>query len=58
MPELLTAEEYAALAKTVDLPQNAFINGGFRPAASGETFETINPATGEVLTEVGSSDIV
>lgn len=56
MPELLTAEDYAALAKTVSLPQNAFINGAFRPAASGKTFETINPATGEVLTEVAACD--
>lgn len=56
MPELLTAEEYAALAKTISFPQNAFINGGFRPAASGKTFKTFNPATGEVLTEVAACD--
>lgn len=54
MHDLLTAEEYVAIAKSVVLPQNAFINGSFRPAASGNTFETINPATGKVLTEVAA----
>lgn len=56
MSDLLTAEEYAALAKTVSLPQNAFINGSFRPAISGRTFKTMNPATGEQLTEVAACD--
>ena len=35
---------------------NAFIDGAFRPAASGRTFPTMNPATGEVLTEVAACD--
>ena len=33
-----------------------FINGEFRPAASGLTDEVLNPATGEVITSVASSD--
>ena len=36
----------------------AFIDGAFRDAASGATFETENPATGEVITEVAAGDAV
>ena len=36
----------------------AFIDGEFRDAASGATFETENPATGEVITEVAAGDSV
>jgi 4-(gamma-glutamylamino)butanal dehydrogenase len=35
---------------------DAFIDGAFRPAASGERFETLNPATGELLAEVAACD--
>ncbi len=34
----------------------AFIDGAFRDAASGRTFETENPATGEVLAQVAAGD--
>ncbi|MBW6106671.1 hypothetical protein KZ850_26095 [Pseudomonas aeruginosa] len=34
MTELLSREEYAAIAATLDLPQRAFIDGGFRDALS------------------------
>lgn len=54
MHEVLTAGEYAAIAETLTLPRNAFINGAFRPAASGKTFDTLNPATGKVLTSVAA----
>ncbi|MEI4472279.1 aldehyde dehydrogenase [Frigidibacter sp. MR17.24] len=60
MAELLTTEEYRAIAAGLDLPQNAFIDGGFRPAIGGATFETVNPATGAVLTRVaacGAADV-
>jgi 1-pyrroline dehydrogenase len=33
-----------------------FIDGTFRPAASGATDDVVNPATGEVITSVASSD--
>lgn len=32
--------------------QQLYINGGYTSATSGRTFETINPATGEVLATV------
>ncbi|RFB79748.1 aldehyde dehydrogenase [Methylovirgula sp. 4M-Z18] len=54
MRDLLTAAEYAAIARSMSYPSNAFIDGAFRPAASGKTFKTTNPATGEVLTEVAA----
>lgn len=41
-------------------PKHLFINGRHEPARSGNTFKTINPATGKVLAEVadgGAEDI-
>jgi len=52
--ELLSAAEYAALAASITLPTQAFVDGAFRPALSGETFETTNPATGEVLAQIAA----
>ncbi|MEO1120727.1 MAG: aldehyde dehydrogenase family protein, partial [Pseudomonadota bacterium] len=56
MTELLTAEEYRAIAAELTLPTNAFIDGAFRPASSGAAFPTVNPATGETLARVASCD--
>ncbi|MEM9967250.1 MAG: aldehyde dehydrogenase [Pseudomonadota bacterium] len=53
---LLTKEEYDALAKKIAFPSNAFIDGGYRPAISGHRFSSINPATGEALTEIAACD--
>ncbi|WP_207101717.1 aldehyde dehydrogenase [Paracoccus shandongensis] len=60
MSDLLTTQEYKAIAASLVLPQNAFIDGTFRPAIGGKTFTTTNPATGEALTEVaacGAADV-
>ncbi|EOQ77257.1 putative aldehyde dehydrogenase [Pseudomonas aeruginosa VRFPA02] len=54
MTELLSREEYAAIAATLDLPQRAFIDGGFRDACGGRTFASTNPATGELLAQVAA----
>ena len=54
MSDLLTREEYAAIAADLELPTNAFIHGRFTPAKSGETFPTVNPANGAVLAEVAA----
>src|ERR1041384_5298602 len=35
---------------------DAFIDGAFRPAASGERFVTENPATGRPLAEIAAGD--
>ncbi|MBY5990828.1 aldehyde dehydrogenase [Ferrimonas balearica] len=44
-------------AQSLTLPSQAFIDGRFVDAASGETFESINPATGDVLTTVASCGV-
>ena len=41
-------------AATLALRTEAFINGRYRPAVSGETFECVNPATGQSLAQVAS----
>ncbi|WP_171123628.1 MULTISPECIES: aldehyde dehydrogenase [unclassified Ruegeria] len=52
--ELLTKDEYTSIAARLDLPTGAFIDGGYRPAISGQTFETVNPATNAKLTDIAS----
>jgi gamma-glutamyl-gamma-aminobutyraldehyde dehydrogenase len=54
--ELLTQDEYTSIAAGLDLPTGAFIDGGYRPAISGQTFETVNPATGEKLADIAACD--
>lgn len=56
MTDLLTHEEYRAIAADLDLPQNAWIDGSYRPAISGNTFETVNPANGAVIGTVAACD--
>ncbi len=53
---LLTHDEYKAIAKGLDLPTCAYIDGAYRPARSGATFATTNPATGETLCQVAACD--
>ena len=48
-------ENAAVLVK--DVPTGLFIDGKWRPASDGETFEVIDPATGEVLTSVASASV-
>lgn len=43
---------YHELAKAITPEARAFINGRFVAAASGETFDTINPSTGKVIASV------
>ena len=54
MSNLLTHEEYSAIANSLSFPTNAFINGQFQSSKSGKTFETINPATGNVIAKVAA----
>lgn len=56
MTDLLTREEYYAIGKSLILPENAFVDGGYRPANSGATFETTNPATGAILGQIAACD--
>ncbi|MEL6217915.1 MAG: aldehyde dehydrogenase [Pseudomonadota bacterium] len=54
MTDLLTRDEYAAIAAEIDLPAAPFIDGKFRPG-SGPAMATLNPATGEVLTTIAAA---
>ncbi len=56
MSELLTREEYAAIAAELSLPTDAHIDGAWRPARSGRTIATRNPATGDVLGHLAACD--
>ncbi len=51
MSDLLTRDEYAAIAAAIDFPRSPFIDGKFHPG-SGETMPTVNPATGETICEI------
>jgi aldehyde dehydrogenase (NAD+)/gamma-glutamyl-gamma-aminobutyraldehyde dehydrogenase len=56
----LTKELTHTLATDMTFPNLAFIDGEFRPAGSGDVFETINPATGAVIATVahcGADDV-
>ncbi|SAL01407.1 aldehyde dehydrogenase [Caballeronia calidae] len=52
MSDLLSKSEYQKIARELKLPTSAVIGGELRGAASGETFPTTNPATGEHLADV------
>jgi phenylacetaldehyde dehydrogenase len=41
----------------IDTPRQMFINGHWADAASGKTFETPNPATGETLARIAEGDV-
>jgi gamma-glutamyl-gamma-aminobutyraldehyde dehydrogenase len=45
-----------AIAAMPTFRTDAFIDGAFRPAASGERFVTENPATGQPLAEIAAGD--
>ncbi|PCI52708.1 MAG: aldehyde dehydrogenase PuuC [Alphaproteobacteria bacterium] len=51
-----TQSDWQEIANRVELKTKAFIDGGWVEAISGETFETINPATGEVIANIASCD--
>ena len=51
---LLTKDEYSATAAALAFPTTAFIDGGYRPAASGKTFDSVNPATGEGIAKIAA----
>ena len=48
----MSSEKYKSIASMLKFEGRAFINGKYVNSIDGETFETINPATGEVLCTV------
>ena len=55
MADLLTRDEYGAIASSLTLPRSPFMDGKFR-AGSGSALATINPATGATLCEIAAAD--
>ena len=55
MSDLLTRDEYGALAASLELPRCSFVDGGFRRGAGG-VLPTVNPATGAVIAELSAAD--
>ena len=48
--------DFRKSAKELAFETKAFIDGKFVDAKSGKTFETLNPATGQVLAKVAECD--
>lgn len=54
---MTTASPVVAAPRFLDgRPKQLFIDGDWTPAASGKTFQTENPSTGEVLAELAEGD--
>ncbi|SAL41031.1 betaine-aldehyde dehydrogenase [Caballeronia peredens] len=53
---MTTHHEWQRMADGLSLDGRAFIAGQRCPAASNETFETLNPSTGKVLAEIAKCD--
>ncbi len=51
-----TAAQWQALSEEIRFRSEAWIDGAFHPAVSGETFPAINPATEQELAQVASCD--
>ena len=51
-----THQDWKTRAASLDFRHQAFIDGKFVDAASGKTFDSINPATGAVLASVAEGD--
>jgi gamma-glutamyl-gamma-aminobutyraldehyde dehydrogenase len=49
-------DDWQAAARALDMRTRAFIDGAFVDAVSGETFDCVNPATGETLAKVAACD--
>ena len=56
MSSLLTKEQYAAEAADIKFYVEPFIDGKYQKSKAGNTMDTVNPATGEVLAQVTACD--
>ena len=56
MAEMLSADDWKREATRLVIRTQAFIDGKYVPAASGETFDCINPATGEAIAKIAACD--
>ena len=55
MSDLLTRNEYQAIADALVYPRAAFIDGKYQ-AGKGATLTSVNPATGETIAEIAACD--
>ena len=55
---MTTLDDWTRLADEIVPRSEIFIDGKYRAAASGATFDSVNPATGELITAVSSADAV
>jgi gamma-glutamyl-gamma-aminobutyraldehyde dehydrogenase len=53
---MTTLDDWTRLAEEITPRTRIFIDGDFRAAASGATFDSVNPATGELIAPVSSAD--
>lgn len=53
---MTTLEDWTRLGAELRPRSEIFIDGGYRAASSGATFDSINPATGELLATVASGE--
>ncbi len=56
MAEMLSAEDWKREATHLTFRTQAFIDGKYVDAASGQTFDCINPATGAVIAKIAACD--
>ena len=56
MAEMLSAEDWKREATRLTFRTQAFIDGKYVDAASGQTFDCVNPATGEVIAKIAACD--
>ena len=53
---MTTLDDWTRLAAEIKPRTEIFINGDFRAATSGATFDSVNPATGDLIAPVSSAD--
>jgi gamma-glutamyl-gamma-aminobutyraldehyde dehydrogenase len=54
--QMTTLDDWTQLAAEIKPRTEIFINGDFRAATSGATFDSVNPATGDLIAPVSSAD--
>jgi gamma-glutamyl-gamma-aminobutyraldehyde dehydrogenase len=56
MSSLLSKNDYIDIAAKIQFPTDPFINGRFQKSNAGRVMESINPATGSVITNISACD--
>ena len=56
MSNLLSKNNYVDIAAKIQLPTDPFIDGRFQKSKAGRVMESINPATGSVITKIAACD--